>query len=818
MIEEPPSKRRMVQDEDVQHCHSSSKIPKRFNARQKHIGGIILDDSDDDDVESGSDIPRHLELRKSSELATGDSLGSNIASARSTCLSFNPLPSAQRSIFGLSNESTNDPPDKAAKIIKTCNGTTYTIQTRQPSSRISYEQMIAAQSIHKDGRGKKAYYGIAIHDLMAQASLDERLDLERQARADDLPKPSVEPAKPKKTLMWMEKYRAKNFMELVGDDRTHRQVLRWLKAWDKIVFPKAGKSRKRPDAEEKAQKKILLLTGPPGLGKTTLAHVCAKQAGYEVLEINASDERSSTVVKGRIRTSVGTESVKIGATVTTKAGSVKSTTAHPLCVVVDEVDGVVSGAGASGEGGFIKALIDLVQLDQKNSSGHTSENRRRKPGDKFKILRPLILICNDVYHPSLRPLRQSGLAEIIHVRKPHVDNVAARIKTIFEKEGVSCDADAARRICEVAWGTTAIDAKRKDEGPGEGDIRGVMVLAEWAALKLKSHTKSGSRPKISRHWIESNILADFSSQATAKGVGRGGTKEIAHRVFLEGAGFPKATIALAAPNNKLPNQPAVPSEAPIARHGVSEALKRSGINALRSIIDTSGSNDSTNIMNEIFTNFPLQNYNDDSGLTKTNECYEWLHFHDICSSRVWAKQEFELAGYLAQPILAAHNLFAGPRRQFKSYGDDQEESEDAAEPLPFTGPRAEHQAHEASKENRAMLIEVQAALNISLQRSFRSVEEVASELLPWVLRMLAPDVKPTIVGSSGDSKGVASVRRDAEKDMVRRAVDVMLGVGVIFERGRLEDPNAAFGSKVEWIYRMDPYVLPLLNLATLLLA
>jgi chromosome transmission fidelity protein 18 len=192
-------------------------------------------------------------------------------------------------------------------------------------------------------------------------------------------------------------------------------------------------------------------------------------------------------------------------------------------------------------------------------------------------------------------------------------------------------------------------------------------------------------------------------------------------------------------------------------------------------------------------------------LSKPNAAYEWLHFHDRCSHRVFSGQDYELAPYLSQPVLACHHLFSSPARHYfgganesKKWGEE-EETED---PLPFTGPRADYEAHEEEKSNRATILALQASLNATLLRSFRSPEDIATDLLPYLVRMLTPEIKPIIVGGSGDQRGIASVRKEAEKAMVKRSVNVMGAVGVIFERGKLE---GEFGSRTnQWVYRMEP--------------
>lgn len=187
--------------------------------------------------------------------------------------------------------------------------------------------------------------------------------------------------------LWTDRYRPKKFTDLLGDEvsfhtlsflilhvltslfgyhqRVHRSALLWLKEWDQCVFKGSAKTtaaaelkrerrkkrtregkfdavagendeEKAPDPFGRPQEKIMLLCGPPGLGKTTLAYVLAKQAGYQVLEVNASDDRSGKIVEERIRNAL--ESTAI-----TKEGKLRGS--KPTCVVIDEID----GAGGGGE-------------------------------------------------------------------------------------------------------------------------------------------------------------------------------------------------------------------------------------------------------------------------------------------------------------------------------------------------------------------------------------------------------------------------------------------------------------------------------------
>ncbi len=76
---------------------------------------------------------------------------------------------------------------------------------------------------------------------------------------------------------WVEKYRPRRLSEIINQTKAIEQVRAWVEAWLHGNPPK---------------KKALILAGPPGTGKTTTVYALAREYGFEVIELNASDERT----------------------------------------------------------------------------------------------------------------------------------------------------------------------------------------------------------------------------------------------------------------------------------------------------------------------------------------------------------------------------------------------------------------------------------------------------------------------------------------------------------------------------------------------
>ncbi len=121
--------------------------------------------------------------------------------------------------------------------------------------------------------------------------------------------------------MWSEKYRPKNIFDLVGNEEARKLFVEWFTNWKKGIKP-------------------ILLVGPPGIGKTTLANLTAKQFGYDLISINASDVRNKQSIQETLSPVLGNQTV-LGT---------------PM-IFIDEVDGVHGRADYGG----IQAITNILK-------------------------------------------------------------------------------------------------------------------------------------------------------------------------------------------------------------------------------------------------------------------------------------------------------------------------------------------------------------------------------------------------------------------------------------------------------------------------
>ncbi|KAJ7157004.1 P-loop containing nucleoside triphosphate hydrolase protein [Mycena crocata] len=349
---------------------------------------------------------------------------------------------------------------------------------------------------------------VPIHRLLEGLSVETATKLQD---ADRQPVASTsDPEIAVEDTLWVDRYRPRHFTDLMGNERVARETMTWVKQWDWCVFGKTkGKKRPRDDDEafdaadeyHRPREKLLLLSGPPGLGKTTLAHVVARQAGYEVMEINASDARSGSVIDDRIR-----PALESGCAV----GSTK-----PVLLIIDEIDGA-TGAGESSN----TFIHKLVQLTYDKPWKKSRAGKGRDPNAKRPILRPIICICNDQNAASLTKLRTHALQ--IRFARPADIHTVKRLREVCEIEGLKADSRALTTLVGVARGdlrgclNTLQFIKSRNQEVTEAVIRGATVGMKEADSSLVSVLNSLFTP-LTRKRVKELALTEVEE---SKYVGR----------------------------------------------------------------------------------------------------------------------------------------------------------------------------------------------------------------------------------------------------------------------------------------------------------
>ena len=209
---------------------------------------------------------------------------------------------------------------------------------------------------------------------------------------------------------WTIKYKPKTSKDVAGNKPAIEKLREWIESW----------SKGRPS------KAAVLLYGPAGVGKTSVTEALAKERGWDLVEVNASDKRSGEILS------------KIAGLASTQS----TLFSKGRLILLDEVDGINLRADQA-------AVTTILQIIKET---------------KY----PLILTANDPWEPKIRPLREACLQ--IELKRLGVRDGLPLLRNILSQEGVKSNEDALKLI---------IDRDR-------GDIR--SILNDMQLLSSKNAT------------------------------------------------------------------------------------------------------------------------------------------------------------------------------------------------------------------------------------------------------------------------------------------------------------------------------------------
>ncbi len=266
--------------------------------------------------------------------------------------------------------------------------------------------------------------------------------------------------------LWTDKYRPGSVGGILSQNKAVEATLSFLSQW------KPGKA--------------LLFYGPPGTGKTLLAETVARERGWMLTALNASDKRNTDAIESQML----------------ESSKNRGLFSKGRLILIDEIDGL---SGNSDRGGA-QAVIKVIKES------------------KF----PVILTANDPYSSKLKSLRR--YCKMVKFSKVHALSIAKRLREICESEGISVRGDVLKNLARWSSGDMrsaladlqGISQRREEIGEDDLLSLGYRERKSNVFEILPAVFKSGN-PRAARKaiyecdkdpdeifwWIESNVHSQF---------------------------------------------------------------------------------------------------------------------------------------------------------------------------------------------------------------------------------------------------------------------------------------------------------------------